>query len=326
MGKDPYESLYCIAEPLCRYGMIEKQCFVNALSKLNLTSLRQIGAACGSPRTGRKAVIIEKMYDMSIDRMVSATKPLRIVSLDLGIKNIGVCQLLIPPLSTTLCTAHTTGSLSSEPKARQAITEPSPRFRGRPLIERSYRTTISENIEFRFPEFSTQTIEFIKTLIPNNGLDDAIDAVIVERQRPRTARSVIPNEVFRVNVAEGMVFTALGLLCPNVYLESVMPKYVIEFWKPKSDNDDTKRSYAMAKKDRKILIEKWKQLDLLNYDKLKMHTPKTPALVSTKADDINDSLVQAITWMQWRANLAQLLTNVENGEPDLTANLVVHSV
>lgn len=284
---------------------MERQRFVAALSRLRAPDVHTLACACGSFRTGTKAQLLERLHALAAARAGDAHKPLRLVSVDLGVKNLGVCQVRAPALAA--------------PGATPPREPNSAAFSGRPTVERWFRTQLGADVQFAFPGFADLALDFARTLDAANA-----DAVIVERQRARsTPKGNVPNDILRVNVVEGMVFAALRLLAPQTYLESVMPKYVVQFWRSPAEERalvqkrEAQANYALAKKARRQLVEQWMQDPRLVFEHFVGDGTRVFDVRPGKKDDVNDALVQAITWLEWRSNSARLLANIEAGADPL---------
>lgn len=270
---------------------MSSQILKNELTKLGAIKIKQISQACGSPTTGNKGALVTLLCDAATSRLKLAAEPFRLVSVDLGIKNIGVTQLLAP-----------------------ALTGPTQK----PVIEKWYRASLPEARSFTYPDFAEMAIKFTTELVEKPG--QPVHGVIMERQRARTSSSPnIPSDILKVNIVEGMAFTALRAKYPQLFLESIPPKYILGFWKSKSDMLDQPKpktaaaNYRIAKQARQKLVGKWLASPALSPVDFNTHGLADHLKRHGKRDDINDSLVQALTWLLWRRNTYRVLQNVESG-------------
>lgn len=270
---------------------MNSQILKNELMKLGAIKIKQIAQACGSPTTGNKGALINLLCDAATSRLELAAEPFRLVSVDLGIKNIGITQLWAP-----------------------ALTAPGPK----PIMEKWYRGSLPEARSFTYPEFANMAIKFTTDLVEQ--LDQPVNGVIIERQRARTSSSPnIPSQILKVNIVEGMAFTALRVKYPTLFLESIPPKYILSFWKSQTDMLGQPKpktaavNYRTAKKARQKLVGSWLAKPAGCPVDFSTHGLADHALKHGKRDDIDDSLVQALTWLLWRRNTYRVFQNLESG-------------
>jgi len=255
------------------------------LLKLRADDIKLLARLCGSTMTGPKAALVEALDSTVRERTRGLHKECLVTSVDLGIENIGVCQIRAPPWPAT------NGA--------------------KPVVERWFHYSLPRPFTHKFPIFADHALDLTQKL----GFSDAF---VLEKQRSRTASSAaIPNSILRVNVMEGMMFAALRLQHPNAVLQSVSPRSVVEFWRPAAESSRGElpgaklsqgQMYKLAKRVRKSMVASWRADEATSPLVFNHESTKSP-----KADDVNDALVQAYTWLIWRANCAQLQANLREG-------------
>lgn len=286
--------------------MVCLRTFRKELLKLHAPAIQNLSRACGGGTTGRKQLILDNLYNLCQARMRGMDRDYRLISIDLGLKNIGVCQILVPAFIS-----DTNHDLKNEKR--------------RPVVEKWFRTALGHSTEtdtieltsFTYPGFSDATIAVLRDILKLE--EGPVDAIIVERQRSRSAGSAnIPNNILRLNVVEGMVNAGLRLMKPEAYLESIIPQYVVRFWQSDAEKErltkkrNAQENYALAKKARRSLVEQWLKNPQEVFNTRAVQTGVLE-IKPGKKDDKNDALVQAISWMKWRDNSIQLIKNVEAG-------------
>lgn len=254
------------------------------LRKLTVAGLRAIALSTGSPTTGNKQQVSTKMFEKLSQRPSS---PVRLVSIDLGLKNIGVCQALATP-KEKVC------------------------------VEKWSLESLPEGMNYSQPDFAFGARQLVHKI-----MSDAPEVVLIERQRSRSGGSgQVPHDILRVNVLEGMMHAIMCTQWPAVYIESVDPKHLLAFWRVQWDKwnqsagghvkavQNLKRAtpaqvYAASKKARLALVRSW--LDLPKKAPFTFAPDAKLPSRRGKQDDLNDALVQAVTWSTWRENSSMVL-------------------
>ncbi|PRT53397.1 Cruciform cutting endonuclease 1, mitochondrial [Wickerhamiella sorbophila] len=255
-------------------------------AKLTVAGLKAVALACGSPTTGNKAQVSNYMIQKLQQRPKGAV---RLVSIDLGLKNIGVCQALATP--------------------GQQVE-----------VEKWSLKSLPEHINYSQPNFAHEARRLL-----HGVMMDSPNVVLVEKQRSRSAGSAsVPNDILRVNVLEGMVHAILCTQWPTIYVESVEPKHVLGYWRSQLERElggtalaverlkkaTPAQVYNASKKARLALVRKWidkpQKAPFVFSPELELPTKRT------KQDDLNDALVQAVTWQIWRDNSKIALNTDQN--------------
>lgn len=243
---------------------------IRRLTELSAKDLRSLAVRCGSTSSGTKRVIAQQLMETTKQRVTKSND--QVLSIDMGLKNIGVCQI---------------GCKVGVPN----------KF----VVNKWHLATLGE-VPFAYPQFANAAFCLVESLTKSVP---APATIIIERQRSRSGgAAAVPQEIVKINVLEGIIHGILLSKYPHIGVESVNPKHVLGYWKDvlvdKDEvKEDPKSAYRLAKKARFKLVREW----LAN----RRHSPFEfdSKLVQTeggKRDDLNDSLVQAVTWMQWRHN------------------------
>lgn len=279
-----------------------------ALKSLKVDQLKQLALNCGSVRAGRKEVVADELlhavqssvwsgwsrvpavpFARSLDRETNGLVDnerrrtgdgLRILSLDMGLKNIGVCSAVVRP----------SGRTELELVALERVNEtPAP-------------------LSFHQPEFAYQAVSFVHRL--HQRLDP--DVVLLEEQRLRSggARTVL-EIIARVNILEAMFFATLAAAYPDTRVYAVSPLRVMRYWLrgPAAVSSDR---YRETKRAKTALVRGWldgtteRPFDI-GYDALP-HWAEAP-----KQDDQSDAVLQALAWIQWQRNLIRLSSSAAAG-------------
>lgn len=257
------------------------------LSSLNALNIKAISQACGSKLVGRKAEVIHALQQNISAFNLASDRSIRLISLDPGVVNLGVTKMLVPPASSSVT---------------------------KPTVEQCYRDSINIDPKSSNPQFADATVSFLSRIL---GDQKSVDFVIIEQQRSRTSGGPsIPTAVLRANILEGMLFAVLRASYPHIKALSVSPKSVVNYWSKaneigKTEKEKTKRTYAMSKAVRRELVGKWLQDEnILNFSN--PQTLEHLRSLEGKRDDVHDSLVQAMTWVEWRKNAYNFTKNIEN--------------
>lgn len=244
---------------------IRVQMMPAALGRLRVAALKKVAMECGVSPRGNKIEIADRVCSFAASRP-PAGSDLRIVSIDMGIRNIGICAMK---------------SLWNK----------------KPQLDKWYLASL--DTDFSQPSFASAANKFVT----NHILTYDPQVVLVEKQRSRSGGSPqIPNAILRTNVFEGMVHAILTTLKTRPYVESIDPRLVIARY---DNREPSKRkTYSASKRVRTELVKQWlmspeaapctftSDLDERNF--------------TGKKDDLADSLVQAVAWNRWRYELAKL--------------------
>lgn len=256
------------------------------LSSLTATNLKKISQACGTKLVGRKSEVIHALKRNASLLNATIEKPIRLISLDPGVVNLGVTKMSIP--------------------AAQNINAV-------PTVEQCYRDSIHIDSKSSNPEFAEATVDFLSRILRGS---DSVDFVLIEQQRSRSSGGPsIPTAILRNNVLEGMLFAVIQASYPCTRALSIPPKSVVNYWSKvdqsvNEKNVKPRRTYAMSKAIRRDLIGEW----LNDGSNLHFSDPQILSRLRSlqgKRDDVHDSLVQAMTWAEWRINTYKLMETIK---------------
>jgi len=269
---------------------------------LKVVELKQLSSLLGLNVTGNKTDLRNQIHSLA-DNATPPARISRILSIDMGIRNLAYCVVDVP-----------TSSRSRRPPkilhwTRTAV----------PLFPTLSSPSIS------LPHFAAAANSLASTLLR----DHAPSHILIERQRWRSGGgSSVLEWTIRVNSLEAMLHAALhALQASGVWagsFESVDPGRVARLWVPEKQGQVTA---AGIKKLKKEVVRGWlsgggvmrlagkdaeesAELVLLgdaprgvkkrNGEKL---TPE-----ERKIDDLADCLLQAVAWMKWQENRTRLLS------------------
>lgn len=297
---------------------------MSSFASLKVHQLRTLLTQIGSKTTGNKPQLITRLqHELSYHVRDSnlhhgkgyETHPQRILSIDMGIKNLAFCVTDITPTKPTF--EHPSNPPPMHIKTWQRISliqqqdSPQP-----PNAE-------SENDPYAPSSLSATALTLVKsTLLPQKP-----SAILIERQRFRSANAAAVQEwTLRVNLLEGMIWAVLRALGyegrgkMGVEVESVSPARVAGFW--------VQGKGKVEKRDKVGIVGRWLKEDLgLTFsgetervkraflgklrgggrakEGVKVHTVgETEGREEHigKLDDLADCLLQVAAWVKWRDN------------------------
>ncbi|OBT56328.1 hypothetical protein VE04_02457 [Pseudogymnoascus sp. 24MN13] len=315
------------------------------LSTLKGAALKQLAFKCGVSTSGVKAALCQRLQDEI--PLLPGSKPagksgakresMRILSIDMGIRNLAYCVLDVPTDSSVpKLVAWKRIAVSSAPV---------------PSNDKSELATKVEKESFEPPVLSAAAFKLLrKTLLPHNPTH-----ILIERQRFRSMGSPkILEWTVRVNMLESMIYAILLTLREegawNGTVVPIAPGKVGPFWlegeeaatvaleeaetgesSPTSMVKTKTRNAKLAKalnKGAKIdLVRNWLAIG----DRVGVDSPDVEALVKAyldkwdkkpggvkgkrpakdaiatiekmgKLDDLADSLLQGMAFIQWEEN------------------------
>ncbi|CAD6502273.1 BgTH12-02511 [Blumeria graminis f. sp. triticale] len=275
---------------------------------LKLAELRLIASKCGISSQGVKAALSSR-----IDKALHAlppppTQPRRILSIDLGIRNLACCTLDLKPHSTV--PSLTSWNLSS----LESASEPAAVLQARDAFD---------------PHSMSQ---MTYALVRQRLLLDRPTHILIEQQRFRTRGfKCIAEWTIRVNVLEAMLHATLCTLRAEGKwagdYESVIPAMIGPFWSH-SLKDILVKSKDVRKQQKlkKIeLVRGWLEQGTpfftLGSEEVKViskryqdkcNQPRRQAVKNNQAeeasvrlqklDDMADALLQGLAWIHWDQN------------------------
>lgn len=321
------------------------------LSGLKLTHLKNVAVATGINSSGTKtdlsSRLLAELQDVphsSVKSRINApAKEQRIISIDMGIRNLAYCVIAV--------SAPRTPSTASPKPAKNRQ-----QSQILPIVERWTRIAVSSKT---LPITTSNAIEDDPAPKVKEAFDPATYAqhayilvsdllqsykpttVLIERQRYRSmGASAVQEWTLRVNMFEAMIHAVLetfnreGRWSGNVH--AIVPNKVGPFWlgnelKPEKNSAAAKKGNKSAKID---LVGKWLEggqgVELQEQAKgmgqafLNKWKGKRRALANKKAtlepanghtvnadigklDDLADCLLQGVAWVKWQENKRQLV-------------------
>lgn len=298
-------------------------------STLKATQLKALAFKCGISISGTKAVLTRRLQDDISSTPKQSPKPTRILSIDMGIRNLAYCILDVPAARSksrppTIIAWHRL-AVSSAP----SITTPS--------LQKAEKEC-----------FSPATLSAAAyTLLRQSLLPHAPTTILIERQRFRSMGSPhILEWTIRVNMFESMLYAILhtlrseGLWTGDV--REIAPGKVGPFWIADEEGEGMvkKRKGKDAKsrnKGLKIdLVRTWlrdgdmvglgneevadmakKYMEKWDRKTGRQAKGKVVADVDTqlvdvkeemgKLDDLADCLLQGMAWVRWQENRRYVL-------------------
>jgi cruciform cutting endonuclease 1 len=310
-------------------------------SSLKLKNLKSLAFQCGITTTGSKTLLTTRLIDEIVpftpDHGSEPRLPRRILSIDMGIRNLAYCILDLQPHSIPSVTAWRRVAVSSIPRTLTNDSDPS----------------ISSPKElFDPPTLSAAAYTLLRqTLLPHKPTH-----ILIERQRFRSMSSPhILEWTIRVNMFESIFYAVLQTLKSEKIWQGaiipIMPGKVGKFWigsvpestaqrtnnagssRPCESKARTTKSAKLLNKGAKIdLVKTWvEKKQKLNLGSLeaeligkayldKWHRlpgrrkGKSVAKVAEdeieeigKLDGLADSLLQGMAWVKWEENKRQVL-------------------
>ncbi|APA12268.1 hypothetical protein SS1G_10722 [Sclerotinia sclerotiorum 1980 UF-70] len=241
-------------------------------STLKAVALKQIAFKCGISISGTKPVLTQRIQDElpkitlpGADPSSATSKPLRILSIDMGIRNFSYCLLEIP-------------LPSKSPKNKRKSTPPIPilqSWQKLSLLPQAPPNTNPATNEKPRNEFTPAILSTAAyTLLRHTLLPLSPTHILIERQRFRThgAKQILEWTI-RVNMLESMLWATLKTLSEEKVWEGevieIAPRKVGTFWVEESgllDGEEgeefrivrnTKEVYARSKGAKIDLVRRW---------------------------------------------------------------------
>lgn len=305
-------------------------------STLRLTDLKALAFRCGLLSSGTKPILIARLHDeITSVPPISATRS-RVLSIDMGIRNLAYCILDVPPKT------ELKGS------AKASVTERIPTIHEwrRLAVSSAPIHDLTSSLPLVKEAFDPATLsKAAYTLLRERLLPEDPTHILIERQRFRSMGSKhILEWTIRVNMFESILYAVLCTLkSEGVWsgqVVSVTPGKVGPFWLGEEDDPLLKdegagnghrkerksKSAKVKNKGMKIdLVRRWLEagdvVGLGNEDVEGMarqymekwdRAPggRKAILIEKekgqeqmgKLDDLADSLLQGMAWIQWEEN------------------------
>lgn len=257
--------------------------------------LKKLACNCGLPVSGKKSTLISTImqgledYKTNIEILKSVEKPIKLLSIDLGLKNIAACHYRLDSLHST------------------------------PHIVRWKLVSldgIEEHRSLRQPIFASMAVNLVKSEFLHYNTPS--DIILIEQQRLRSSGSKAVNQhIANINILEGMLHaiiqTYVNELKSQILLESVSAKQVMKYWIRDPEESDEVSSQNRYKVTKKAKVSMAENLLLLSASASTDNVPFTlgpdvnpfdPKIKpKVKKDDLSDSLLQGLAWILWQQNL-----------------------
>ncbi|KUJ12029.1 mitochondrial putative cruciform cutting endonuclease 1 [Mollisia scopiformis] len=290
-----------------------------------LAQLKHIAFKCGISTSGTKPILIQRLIDEITSTPRNASPHTRILSVDMGIRNLAYCVLDVPPTSRTK-----TASKKSLPSILEWH---------RLAVSSAPRQSADTDTPLEKEAFDPATLSSIAyKLLRERMLLEQPTQVLIERQRFRSGGSShILEWTIRVNMFEAIIYAVLctleaeGLWKGEV--KAIQPGKVGPFWVDEWKAEagvGKKRSSLLAKTHNKgakvdlvrrwlesgdVVVlgsesvqdmakaygEKWKRLPGRVKGKRKEVGESSQEKMG-KLDDLADCLLQVMAWVQWEEN------------------------
>ncbi|KAH6674561.1 mitochondrial putative cruciform cutting endonuclease 1 [Halenospora varia] len=304
-------------------------------STLKAAQLRQIAYKCGISSSGTKPLLTQRLHDefalvAQHGTKTKAAKPIRILSIDMGIRNLAYCILDVPTNPKKCGKVELPTIIAWH---RLAVSTP-------PKTSKDALNKSKEKEDFSPPVLSQTAYTLLRSrLLPHNPTH-----ILIERQRFRSMGSKhILEWTIRVNMFESILHAVLCTLeAEGVWsgsVEAIAPGKVGPFWIAEDDDGgvidgvdggskkvrNTKNAKAKNKGAKIDLVRKWlngREMVRLGNEEVesvgKAYMEKwsrAPGAVKGskrgeqkdeekmgKLDDLADSLLQGMAWIQWEEN------------------------
>jgi cruciform cutting endonuclease 1 len=253
-----------------------------ALSTLKLPALRRLSSLVGLNVSGTKTALLSQLTSLPTSPGPPIT---RVLSIDMGIRNLAYCVLDFSP---------------------------------NPKIVTWTRTTVPLPTSISLPEFATSAHMLASDLLRTWNPEQ----VLIERQRWRSQGGVGVQEwTIKVNTMEAMLHATFHCLQAarswHGAVESVDPGRVTRLWVPEREG---RTSAAETKKLKKEVVREWlreggvvelgdetveRTAELVTIADMKKPVRGDGTIVAAeekKVDDLADCLLQAMAWRRWMEN------------------------
>ena len=312
------------------------------LSDCKTADLKRIANAIGSNTGGTKAVLISNLQnDLQRDRFAlpkgangqNAPKTgHNIISIDMGIRNLAFCRLLLPP----------TWASSSQPAvpvvhdwARIVISK---RASAESSVDDAVRSVTKE--AFDPATYAQHAYVLIEKLLSTSQPTQ----ILIERQRFRSmGGSAVQEWTLRVNMFEAMLYAVLRTFSERGFWKGVVhpvgPAKVSKFWLGDAEGCSETKSTSKSSKTKAAkvdLVGKWLELcDRFELEggatklgqaylkkrggakRVVIEQDEVPENASDrsvgveigKLDDLADCLLQGMAWVQWEKKRRAILAD-----------------
>ncbi|KAI9829044.1 MAG: hypothetical protein M1832_000067 [Thelocarpon impressellum] len=303
-----------------------------SLQALKLARLKLVAVRCGINSSGPKSTLAARVHD-ELRRFEASQLELgkketaRILSIDMGIRNLAYCIFDSPVPS------ETSPSLPPSIVAWRKLAVSSA-----PSVTGADDSSPSSKESFEPSIYAAHAYH----LLANTLLPHAPTQVLIERQRYRSmGGAAIQEWTVRVNMFEGMLHSVLRTLAEEGrwrgQVHSVSPAKVTPFWlgvdaaKAKAVAATVGTGSARRKAAKVDLVRKW--LAAGDEKVLRLETPEAIRTAESflrgkqswrkgkergtveqgKLDDLADCLLQGLAWARWEDNKLHAVTRSVDG-------------
>jgi cruciform cutting endonuclease 1 len=307
------------------------------LHKLKLNQLRRVAIAIGTPCSGTKQVIVQGI-NAAVSNTLRDESP-SIVTIDMGLKNLAITHLIpdcsdsgsYKDLKAIDVSAWKNMSIidrvqwprdhPNAPAIGQSVDRMTKRIKRAGISEAYHPATYAE----RASAFVTGILDIYH---PTH--------ILIERQRFRSGgQAAVQDWSIRVGVFEAMIYATLQTLKDRAIFETcilpILPTSVNRFWlEPAEPSGQVQRKVsAKHSSSRDVKLQK---IDLVKqilaagdshgtelsfgdaaleakglFEMTPQERKTQGALSSTlKSDDLSDSLLQGLAWVQWQKHRSHL--------------------
>jgi cruciform cutting endonuclease 1 len=291
------------------------------LETLTIAKLHRLAIAIGAPCSGTKSARVD-----GIRRAVtnvasndgSGSSNLSLLSIDMGIRNLAFAHITAPLQVTNSARYFQYGTPTLQAWRRLAVSESPDVARAVPVSVHldSAREASATKESFEPVDYATHAYNLINYMLQTYRPDH----VLIERQRFRSGGgSAVQEWTIRVGVFEGMLYAALRTLIEerkmHLTVEPMQPSRVNRYWledrMPPSTRKLAGREVKRAKielvgdmlreANRNICVGKGMQPFVADFvcgcNKVSKRKPTANAGI-TKLDDLADSLLQGLSWIE----------------------------
>ena len=287
-----------------------------SLQALKLAQLRYAAIQCGISSGGTKAVLTnrldEELSELKEGNVRRYGKGQRVLSIDMGIRNLAYCVFDVPSRATTKVAIKSWRCISVSSKATASTV-----------------TSATTKESFEPSGYATYAYRFLSEALGQYSPT----AVLIERQRYRSmGSSAVQEWTVRVNMFEGMLYAVLRTLVEEGKWTGqaycVSPLKVGSFWlgdlvgKGQVEAGKQKKTAKARNKAAKVdIVGRWLEGgDVVDVDDVGEAKQTAHAFLSKwkgegrrrasengdeeigKLDDLADCLLQGMAWIQWEKN------------------------
>lgn len=317
---------------------------MQGLSKIKLTQLKVLSTLLGLPSSGTKSVLLEGIIKAStaagaLGSKISRSSPIVVKSVDMGVRNLSLVNLHAPSFVSESLQAEA----SHEKYGKIGISQWKRLDVEKGFRPDSWSPEVSSFDVDRLAVISHALVRHEFALnVPGENVCKTNshwpDVILIERQRFRSGSSAsILEWTIRVNMLENMLHAILHTLAPpeTVVVASVNPKAVLNYWIQRTGTAREEKGYKETKAfktrlaaavlglhypSQPPLLNK-KNIPMLDISGLELATApcgfdildtesqdvaQILGSAKVKDDDLADSFLQGLAWLEWIEGRRQL--------------------